>query len=103
MDDVVILITESDPTYDSEGNPTYTRTEQERFVRERSVTRSEFYTAAQADLQPEKILILSNYIDYDGQRLAEYHGQEYSIIRTYRAPESDELELVLSKRLKNGN
>lgn len=101
MDDVVILITESNPTYDSQGNPTYTRTEQQRFVREESVSRSEFYTAAQADLQPELILVLSHYIDYDGQRLAEYHGEEYSIIRTYRR-NTDELELVLSRRISNG-
>lgn len=98
----MILITESNPTYDSQGNPTYTRTEQQRFVREESVSRSEFYTAAQADLQPELILVLSHYIDYDGQRLAEYHGQEYSIIRTYRR-NTDELELVLSRRISNGS
>lgn len=100
MDDVVTLITETNPTYDSEGNPTYTRTRQERFVREESVTRSEFYTAAHADLQPELVLILSHYIDYDGQRLAEYHGKEYSIIRTYRR-NTDELEMILTEKIKN--
>lgn len=101
MDDIAILIAESGPTYDTLGNPEYTRTERQVFVREDSVTRSEFYSAAQAGLKPEIVLILSEFIDYQNEKLISYHGEEYTIIRTYRRRNSNELELILEKKVAN--
>lgn len=101
MEDIAVLITEGTPTYDAEGNEIQTRTERQVFVREESVSRSEFYNAAQAGLRPEVILILSEYIDYNGERLVKYHNKEYSIIRTYRAPDENELELTLEEKIGN--
>ena len=101
MDDIAKLITEGIATYDSMGNPRYTRTETEVFVREDSVTRSEYYAAAQAGLKPEIVLILSDYMDYAGQTLIEYHGEEFTIIRAYRRRNTNELELILERKTEN--
>lgn len=101
MDDVAILIKETGPTYDAEGNPIYVRTERQVFVRERSVTRSEFYAAAQTDLRPEITLELSEMIDYENESLVRYHDAEFSVIRTYRAPDQNGIELVLERKVEN--
>ena len=36
-------------------------------------------------------LVLADYLDYEGERLVEYNGQRYRVIRTYRAGQSMEL------------
>ena len=69
MDDIAYLITESAPTYDEYGNEIMTRVESQVFVQERSVTRSEFYTAAQVGLHPSIVLRISHRLDYEGQKL----------------------------------
>lgn len=66
-----------------------------------SVTRSEFYYAAKADMRPEIIFVINKY-DYDGQSLVEFKDKTYDVIRSYepspkRNPEPmdiDRLELV---------
>jgi hypothetical protein len=61
----------------------------------RSIGMKEFYTASSTDFRPELKLILADYLDYEGETLADYDGQRYRILRTYRA--GQELELTLSR------
>lgn len=61
----------------------------------RSIGRVEFYQSSATDFHPELKLILADYLDYDGETLADYNGQRYRIIRTYRA--GQELELTLER------
>lgn len=100
MDDIAYLITESAPTYDEYGNEIMTRVESQVFVQERSVTRSEFYTAAQVGLHPSIVLRISHRLDYEGQKLVKFHDVIYEVTRTYSSPGEDWIELTLEE--KNG-
>lgn len=60
-----------------------------------SIGMKEFYQANGSDFHPELKLVLADYLDYDGETLADYNGQRYRILRTYRA--GQELELTLER------
>lgn len=67
----------------------------EVFCQARSVGMKEFYAASSTDFHPELKLVLADYLDYDGETLADFDGQRYRILRTYRT--GQELELTLEK------
>lgn len=95
MDAVAYLIKITTNGKDEEGNLQKLEQEQQIFCKVRSVTRSEFYSAATQDLEPELQLIISHRIDYDGQKLVDVCGQRYRVIRTYW--QGDEVSLTLAR------
>lgn len=107
MDDIIKLLTLSYAP-DAAGNTVETVTgSRQVFCKVRSVTRSEFYQAAQADLHPDYIFTLSHYKDYQGEKAllyTDWTGSEerYEIVRVYRGT-GDELEITAEKRIGNGN
>ena len=62
------------------------------FCAVRSVGLREFYQASATDYHPEIKFVLADYLDYNGETLAQHNGQFYRIIRTYRT--GQELELT---------
>lgn len=103
MDDVIKLLTAA-YSFDAAGNEILTQAEREVFCRVRSVSRAEFYQAAQNDLHPGYVFILSNYKDYQGEQELLYTDwtettRRYSIVRTYRNVDTDELEIVTEERI----
>lgn len=105
MDDVIKLLTET-ITADDNGNQKSNATERTVFCNVRNVTRSEFYNAAQNGLHPEYVFRLSHYKDYLGEKLIKYTdwtGTEkvYSVIRTYKEPDGDALEITAEERVGN--
>ena len=84
MDDVITLIKDGAITYDSNGNEVVKRSERTVMCQIFGVTRSEFYSAATAGMHPELVARLSDIADYEGEKLARYSGDLYSIIRVYR-------------------
>lgn len=98
IDDVCKLIKEV-VTVDDVGNEQTERTTRQVFCGIRSVSRSEFYDAARANLRPSIIFVLPNYADYEEETLVEYRGQLYAVIRTYRRTDSDELELTAEPKV----
>lgn len=62
------------------------------FCSVRSIGMKEFYQSSGTDFHPEIKFVLADYLDYNGETLAEYSGQVYRIIRTYRT--GQELELT---------
>lgn len=107
IDDVITLAAENSPAYDSYGNEILTPSKRDVFCRVRSVSRSEFYQAAQTDLHPTYIFSISHYKDYAGEKLVKYTdwtGKEktYTVIRAYRLPDSDVIELTAEERINNG-
>ena len=48
-----------------------------------SVSRSEFYTAANAGMRPEWVFKLAVAEDYNDERVVRYKGQKLRVIRTY--------------------
>ena len=89
MNEVAILIKR---TYDGANR---VETKREVFCGFRSIGMKEFYSANATDFHPELKLVLADYLDYDGETLADYNGLRFRIIRTYR--EGQELELTLEK------
>lgn len=107
MDDVIRLA-KITYTTDEVGNQIPEEITRVVFCRVRSVTRSEFYQAAKTGLQPEIVFVLSTYRDYEGEPeilYVDWTGKEkrYSVLRTYRSPDSEELELTATERLGDRN
>ena len=62
------------------------RTVKERtvFAGLKSIGQSEFYQAQADGLKPELKFIISDYLDYKGEKEIEHEGKVYSVLRTYR-------------------
>lgn len=106
MDDVLELISATYRT-DSELNQVPTEMKRTVFCTVSSVSRSEFYQAAQNDMHPEYVFRLSNFRDYEGEKLAKYidwNGKVHIlyITRTYRIPDDDAIELTCEERTGPG-
>lgn len=100
MDDVCRLIKE-ELTYDAYGRPVTVKTTREVFCKVGGITRSEFYAAAAAGITPEITITLSDFMDYEGEKLVEYDGQIYSIIRTYQNSDrtGNAIELIVERKV----
>lgn len=93
------LLGDPESTYDEYGNESITYEETDVFVKPRSVYASEFYAAAQLGIQPSVVLILSNRADYSGQKLVEYEGKVYEVIRADWTNGRDAISLTLAERI----
>lgn len=80
-DDVAYLISEDPAVHGTFDKPTETKTM--CFVRVNSVTRSEFYKARDNDIVPLYVLTLSEYADYNGEKIVEFREKRYRVIRAF--------------------
>lgn len=96
-----ILKGEPVATYDEYGNEVVQYAETEVFVKPRSVYASEFYNAAQLGIQASIVLVISNRADYTGQKLVEYGGTVYDVIRADWRNGSEAVALTLAERIGN--
>ena len=78
---VISLVTETRSRHGV--HETVTESEREVFAEIRSVTRSEYYTALNAGIQPEYVFKLTAEDDYQKEHFLKYGGQKYRIVRTY--------------------
>jgi SPP1 family predicted phage head-tail adaptor len=101
-DGVATLKAYGTPTFDGAGNEIPSITETEVFVQPRGVYQSEFYNAAQLGLKPSLTLYLANKEDYDGQKILEYEGKDYDVIRVDWSAQRDGISLVCEERVNNG-
>ena len=101
MYEAVATLRSTTYTQDSALNQVPVYTDREVFVKPRSVSRSDFYQAAQSGLKPSVVLVLFAG-DYDGEKVALYEGKEYTVLRAYHRPEKDAIELTLEERTENG-
>lgn len=99
MDDIANLITE-EVYQDKSLNIKSRRTKQQVFCKVKSVTRSEFYSASTAGLTPEIEMTISHSIDYNDQKLVEFHNRTYKVLRTYW--DGDEVTLTLGESIATG-
>lgn len=107
-DDVITLIKPAGGyTKDSVGNQIPVEPVRRTvFCRVQSVNRSEYYQAAQTDLHPEYVFVLSHFKDWQGERVLEYtdwtdRTKTFDVIRAYRVPNTDRLELTAQERIAN--
>ena len=101
-DSIATLKGEPIITYDEYGNEVITYTDNEVYVSPRGVFNSEFYTAAQAGLHPSVTFVITNKADYNGERLIEWEGKSYNVIRVDWAAQRDGISLVCEERVHNG-
>lgn len=80
--DVITLVSESPAAHGVLDE--ITETQKQVFCTVRSVGMSEAYQAMSNGLHPQFVFILSDYADYDGEKVAIYNGKRYRVIRTYR-------------------
>ena len=97
--DEITLITQTPPAerVNENGFPNEpTETKKTVFGNKKSVGYSEFYKAAQAGYEAAlKFDVCA--AEYDGQKLIEYEGKRYKVLRTYYDPKRvDEIELTLT-------
>lgn len=89
-------------TYDEYGNEVTTYTDKTVYVQPRGVFHSEFYDAAQAGLHPSVTFVLTNKADYNGEKLIEWDGQLYNVIRVDWTAQRDGISLICEERVANG-
>ena len=99
-DDVAILKAYGSPSFDEAGNEISTIIETTVYVQPRGVYSSEFYNAAQLGLKPSITLRLSNRADYNNEKVVEFHGVEYDIIRADWNAQRDRIDLVCEERVR---
>lgn len=107
MDDAMILVSVT-YTKDEEGNSIPNEEEREVLCQVQSVGRSEFYSAAQADMHPEFVFILSHFKDYKGEKIIKYtdwmqREHKLYVTRAYRVPGTDRVELYAEERTGHGH
>ena len=100
-DSIATLKAYGTPTYDDYGNEVESITTTDVFVQPRSVYNAEFYNAAQLGLHPSITFVIANRADYDGQKVIEWEGQDYNIIRTDWNAQRDGISLICEERVHN--
>lgn len=87
--DVLTLIGEQPKAHGISDEPT--KTERTVYCTVRSVGYNEAYQAMANGLQPQFVFSLTDYADYEGEKICVYNGVRYRIIRTYRKNQGIEL------------
>lgn len=65
----------------------------------KSVGMKEFYLAKDADIQPELVFTLADYIDYQGEKMFRFDGILYDVVRTYMKGQS--IDITAKRREVN--
>ena len=98
-DSIATLKGEPTTTYDTYGNELITYKDKQVYVTPRGVYNAEFYNAAQAGLHPSITFVLTNRADYNGERLIEWEGKSYNVIRTDWTGQKDQISLICEERV----
>ena len=101
-DDVAILKSFGESTFDEYGNEIPSVSESQVFVQPRGVYSSEYYNAAQMGLKPSLTLFISNREDYHDEKVLTYQGRDYSVIRVDWSAQRDGISLICEERVDNG-
>lgn len=96
MNEILTLITVAQAP-DEYGDLVPAEARREVFAKLGSIGQKEFYQAQAVGLQPELKFILADYLDYEGETLAEHNGQRYRVLRTYQS--GQELELTVYREV----
>lgn len=93
----IILLKENGFTRDKIGNKIPTYAKNALLARELPITRNEYYTAGQNNIELARAIIVHPF-EYDGQKLIEIDNTTYSVTRTYKR-NNEEIELYLTQRM----
>ena len=96
--DVIQLITE---TASAHGvHESITETAREVMCTVKSVSRSEYYNALNAGINPTYVFYLTLSDDYQGERVVRYKGIKYRVVRTYMT-DDDGIEITVERSDEN--
>lgn len=95
---VAWLIAENPQAHGIFDEPEETR--RKVYCTEKSVGQTEVYQAKAAGLNPETKLVLAHDFEYRGEKLVEYAGERWKILRTY-VTEEDGIELTIQRERGN--
>lgn len=84
-------------TQDTYGNEVEEYTYRKIFVKPSSISQSEFYAAATAELKPNLKLTIADYSDYNDEKYVKYEEVMYDVTRTYR--NGLYMELTLTEKI----
>lgn len=101
-DNIAYLIKDGARTYDTYLNEHIATTRRMVYVQPRSVYNSEFYNASILGLHPSITLTLTNREDYEGEKLVEFEGKTYEVIRADWKAQRDSITLVLEEKTNPG-
>ena len=105
--DGVITLVKKSYERNAAGGLIWTETERDVFCSIKSVSRAEFYAAAQSGIPPTYVFT-TNPVNYEGEDTLIYGGHRYGITRTYTSS-LDEIELYAgyipgeNKEISNGS
>lgn len=102
-DSIATLYAQGNRTYDTYGNESVELTGKEVYVQPRGVYHSEFYSAAQVGLHPSITLDMTNREDYEGEKLVEFEGKMFDVIRVDWNAQRDRISLILQERTNANN
>lgn len=94
MNDTLYLVRET-KEQDEYGVWRTKKTMREVFCDVGSITRAEFFEAGRNGLNPEFRFTVAA-VDYEGERVAVFHGERYAIYRTYN-DNGDYMELYVQR------
>ena len=97
-DNIAYLLKDGAKSYDEYLNEKVETVRRMVYVQPRGVYNSEFYNASIVGLHPSITLTLSNRADYEGEKLVEFEGKVYSVIRADWKAQRDSLELILEEK-----
>ena len=97
---VIYLITENAQTHGV--HDTVENVERKVLCTVKGVTRSEYYNALNAGIQPTCIFVLAMAEEYHNERICKYKGQKYYIQRAYE-PDDGGIELTAERSDVNGS
>ena len=86
--------------FDDYGNQVATETKNPIPIEVHSISRNEFYRAGEQKLNPD-MMVTTAAINYSGEELIEIDSVYYTIYRSYRDENTDDIELYLRKEVGN--
>lgn len=74
------------------------------FAEIRSVGYNEFYAAKAAGIEPSIVFVLTDYDEYQGEKIVLFNDKRYRVVRTYTNSQTIELtcELATNDRASTG-
>lgn len=105
MRDQIIFFMDLVPTDEKDGfgDPVMQKQISEMvFTEVKSISQSEFYQAQTAGKKPEIKFVITDYLDYEGQKYLIYEGVRYNVLRTYRKS-GNELEITCYGGVRDAN
>lgn len=95
--DVITLLSEEPHGVFDQNTPQET----DVFAEIRSVRQKEFYLAMNEGIQPTYVFVLTDYADYDDQKLIRYNDELYDVVRTYTPVDGQTIEITVRKHEVN--